>query len=376
MADTKIEWTNKTWNPTRGCELVSPGCSNCYAMKQAHRFSAAGQPYHGLTKLGGRGPVWTGHVREVPEMLAAPLHWREPAKIFVDSMSDLFHEGVSNEYIAAVFGIMAACPHTFQILTKRAERLPAWFEWLQALARRTESVFPDDTQQWRLNQLCRAAAIKRGVVFTDHMPELWPLPNVHLGVSVESQQHADERIPHLLRTPVAVRFLSCEPLLGPLDVSPWLTGWTGMGSGLPPPLSTSLESLSDIPAIDWVIVGGESGPGARPMHPAWARSVRDQCVAAGVPFLFKQWGAWVPMIAAGVVGAASAALDRTGGIREREGDPLYTVQSRTGAPLFGNRAMRGRMINNDGDAFLVGKHAAGRLLDGRTWDEFPKAVTP
>src|SRR5437868_3367208 len=135
-AASDIEWTDATWNPVRGCAIVSPGCKNCYAMKFAHRFSGPGGRYEGLTQLSDRGPVWTGVVRPAPAMIAEPLRWKKPRRIFVNSMSDLFHEDVPNEYIAAVFGVMGACAghHTFQILTKRAERLPEWFAWAEAEA--------------------------------------------------------------------------------------------------------------------------------------------------------------------------------------------------------------------------------------------------
>lgn len=130
---TSIEWTDVTWNPVRGCSLVSAGCANCYAMKQAHRFSGAGKPYDGLTELGPQGPRWTGKIQLVEEALDAPLHWKKPRRIFVNSMSDLFHEDVTNKFIASVFGVMAACPHhTFQVLTKRPDRLRQWFGWVES----------------------------------------------------------------------------------------------------------------------------------------------------------------------------------------------------------------------------------------------------
>src|SRR5690606_22560010 len=180
---TTIEWTQGTWNPVSGCTRVSPGCDNCYAMRQAHRFSGNCQPYEGLTTI-RRGKVdWTGSVRFVPEMLEVPLQ-RKPTTWFVNSMSDLFHESLTNEQIASAFGGMAATPqHTYQILTKRPKRMREWFGWLDG--RR-------------------------------------PLHNVWLGVSCEDQARADERIPHLLSTPAAVRFVSAEPLLGPIALRAWM----------------------------------------------------------------------------------------------------------------------------------------------------------
>ena len=239
---TAIEWTNETWNPVTGCAKVSPGCKHCYAETFAERFRGTVMP-------NGRLHIYNGGFDPMlrPERLSVPFRWTTPKKVFVNSMSDLFGEFVPNDYLMQVFDVMRATPqHTYQVLTKRAERLWAWSR----------------TQPW----LARAKHI-------------W------LGVSVENRRHGLPRINHLRNATAACRFLSVEPLL---------------------------ESLGtvDLSRIDWVIVGGESGPGARTMHPAWAREVRDQCVAANVPFFFKQWG----------------------GVRKKK---------------------------------------AGRTLDGRTWDEFP-----
>lgn len=220
---TSIEWTETTWNPVRGCARISPGCERCYAERMAHRFSGEGLPYEGLTRASKRGPKWTGRVRLVHEALREPLGWRQPRVVFVNSMSDLFHEDVPDDFIAAVFETMArASHHTFQVLTKRADRLLA-----------TAPQLP------------------------------WPA-NVWMGVSVESADYV-WRIARLRETGAAVKFLSLEPLLGPLP---------------------DLE----LRGIDWAIVGGESGPGARPMEAAWVREIRQQCVASRVAFFFKQWG--------------------------------------------------------------------------------------
>ena len=273
MGDTNIAWTNCTWNPLRGCTEISPGCAHCYAAAVAARFSGLGQPYEGLAYRDANGRAhWTGQVRTVPEKLAEPLKWKKPRMVFVNSMSDLFHEDVPDEYIAAVFGVMAACPqHTFQVLTKRSERLRHWFAWLPRHydgPRRTDL-------PWYTEDLVTRLKLA---------PETdWPLPNVWLGVSVEDQRRADERIPHLLRTPAAVRFLSVEPLLGPVD----LERAVPCGYYCDP----AVGHVDHYPALDgihWVIVGGESGPGFRPMNLDWARSIRDQCQAAGVPFFYKQ----------------------------------------------------------------------------------------
>jgi protein gp37 len=305
--NTGIEWTDATWNPTKGCDRVSPGCDHCYAMTLAPRLKAMGSPAY---QLDGdprtSGPGFLAH--EWQAVLDQPLRWTRPRRIFVNSMSDLFHDRISDEYIARVFAVMSLAPqHTFQVLTKRHARM--------------RSLLGSD--QFETGMRCHARALKYGdgnsnPRMDDRNYQTWPLPNVWLGVSVEDQRWANIRIPALLDTPAAVRFLSCEPMLGPVDLSG--------------PLSWSPYRLSN--DIDWVITGGESGRGARPMHPDWARSLRDQCVAAGVPFLFKQWGEWAP--------AAQVA---------------------------------GRRVPDDADLMQrVGKKRAGRELDGRTWDEYPTAV--
>jgi len=249
MADrSKIEWTEASWNPVRGCSIVSPGCTNCYAMKMAHRFSGKGKAYDGLTKLTKGGPVWTGKVSLHPELLDWPLRRRKPLRIFVNSMSDLFHEDVPDEFIRAVWCTMFDTPqHTYQILTKRPQRM---LEYL-------------------LPRLSIGGIIAK------------PLDNVWLGVSVEDQARADERIPLLLQTPAAVRWISAEPLLGPISFEGC---WVEYAD--PAIHENWLERL------DWIVVGGESGPGARPMQLDWVRSLRDQCHAVGTPFFLKQLGRW------------------------------------------------------------------------------------
>lgn len=234
MGASSIEWTDATWNPVRGCTKVSPGCKHCYAETFAERFrGVSGHPYEQ-----GFDP------RFVPDQLDAPLRWRKPRRVFVNSMSDLFHEAFADEQIAAVFDRIECCPqHTFQILTKRAARLPEWFAWLARTRPKAQLV----------------------------------LPNAWLGVSAEDQRRADERITHLLATPAAVRFVSVEPLLGPVDL-----GWALEAHS---PETTGVRTQ---PALDWVIAGAESGNGARPMHEDWVRSLRDQCAAAGVKFFYKQ----------------------------------------------------------------------------------------
>jgi protein gp37 len=294
-----IEWTDRTWDPTRGCSRASEGCHNCYAERVAHRFSGVGKPYEGLVDTKGR---WTGEVRLVPERLAEPLRWRKPSMVFVDSMSDLFHPEIPDEYIAAVYAVMAASPrHTFQVLTKRPDRALAWFEWLEGTARRYEPVFSARDHGWRRGHALHAAAVWRGVEGTratdaDH----WPLPNVWIGVSVEDQATADERIPLLLQCPAAVRFVSYEPALGPVN----LTQIDYPGLNLAP--TFRFDALrgggrqTETPwRVDWVSVGGESGAGARPCNVEWIRAVVRQCESAGVACYVKQLGA-MPVLHTGL----------------------------------------------------------------------------
>lgn len=267
MSDTAIEWTDTTWNPTTGCDQVSPGCDNCYALTLAKRLKGMGSAKYqkdGDPCTSGPGFGLTVH----PDTLTAPLRWRKPRKVFVNSMSDLFHKDVPDGFIAVVFAVMAMTPqHTYQILTKRHARMRALLS------------DPD----WEFQGMVGAARFDLGDTDTSVPdPELpswgWPLPNVWLGVSVETQQWADIRIPALLDTPAAVRFLSCEPLLGPVDLNMHL------------PIAPWDDRQ---PRIDWVIAGGESGDGFRPVHPEWIRSLRDQCDGRAA-FLFKQWGGRTP----------------------------------------------------------------------------------
>jgi len=283
MSDkTGIQWTDATWNPIRGCSRVSEGCRHCYAEGIAARFSGPGKPYEGLARFvdtpEGREARWTGEVRMVPGALDQPLHWRRPRRIFVNSMSDLFHEGLPDETIEAIFGIMAACPaHTFQVLTKRPARAAKFME------RVVEMDAPTICEN--ACQALEEAGIETGCG-SAFDPVEWPLPNVWMGTSVETQATADERIPLLLATPAAVRFVSYEPALGPVDfehdteigVMSWLRRYE-LGSEV-------------AERIDWLIAGGESGHHARPCDVAWLRSARDQCAAAGVPFFCKQLGSW------------------------------------------------------------------------------------
>lgn len=328
MSDkSKIEWTDATWNPVTGCSKVSEGCRNCYALTFSERFR--GTPGHYFEN--------GFDITLRPDKLDQPLRWKRPRRIFVNSMSDLFHPEVSDDFIDQVFAVMALCPqHTFQVLTKRPERMAEYFRHHYRHA--------------KVEIEAAAISIDAGVEEEGEVTFDWPLPNVWLGVSVENQKAADERIPLLLQTPAAVRFLSCEPLLGPVDLNavPRTDNayfvWRGeKGCITDPNEPDDYVYWHKRDQINWVIVGGESGHKARPMHPDWVRSLRDQCQAAGVPFFFKQWGEWAQV---------HELRCNEPGIK--------------GKPWF----------NFDPDTALcrIGKQAAGRLLDGRTWDEFPSLI--
>lgn len=301
---TKIEWTQvpgfkgETWNPVVGCSVISAGCKNCYAMRMAARLAriadasgdgeiAAGR-YRGLTAPSKAGPVWTGKIAFAGEIaLAKPLKWKAPRCVFVNSMGDLFHEAVPDSWIDRVFAVMTLCPqHIFLVLTKRAERMRRYFSDHELYSR---------IDWWNAEtcsgELYDAAASRREEIYGAEHP--WPLPNVWLGVSAEDQKRADERIPDLLATPAGKRFVSYEPALGPVDLSPWLP--SAPAAAAPADAASASKSADGlIQTLDWVIAGGESGPSARPAHPDWFRSIRDQCQRANIPFFFKQWGEYMP----------------------------------------------------------------------------------
>lgn len=282
-----IEWTDSTWNPVAGCSPVSPGCANCYAARLAHRFNTPSpkSPYRGMTRIqfnhaGKRSVLWTGDVRVSESQLHTPFGWRMPRRVFVCSMGDLFHTNVTNEFIAHVFAVMRLCQqHTFMVLTKRADRMLEWFQWAskQGEARGKHAPSPNWTEL-ALHEYLLPGCAPHMRNWKGALGARWPLQNVWLGVSVENQVMAEQRIPPLLQCPAATRFVSCEPLLAPVD----LTRIEGIDALVPQ--AGSRRSLN------WVIAGGESGPGARPMDLDWARSLRDQCVAAGVPYFFKHVG--------------------------------------------------------------------------------------
>lgn len=286
-ATTKIQWAQnddgtagRSWNPVRGCSRTSPGCTKCYAEKIAVRFSGVGLPFDGFARRDANGEAqWTGRVELVPSALMDPLGWRKPTRVFTNSMSDLFHPELPDDAIDKVIAVMMICSlherrggHTFQTLTKRAERMSRYFNdpTTQERVARAAGRMMEDGDGW----LDSIASRKYGLAH----PLMW------FGVSVESQKYADERIPHLLATPAAVRFVSFEPLLGPVVMhDEWIFGGTSL-------LNQFARGVDDpkTPTIDWGILGSESGVGARPMDVAWAASLRDQMKSAEVACFTKQ----------------------------------------------------------------------------------------
>ena len=296
---SKIEWTDEVWNPIAGCTVKSSGCDNCYAMRQAYRLEKMHvTKYNGTARKNASGrTLWTGKINFDEKALLKPLSWKKPRMIFINSMSDLFHENVRDEWIDQIFAVMALCPqHTFQILTKRPERMRDYLRGDGFKILDEESLARPSKKELLEGPCSRkrvAWSLQRMSGFPDNIDKgnvPWPLKNVRLGVSVEDQKTADDRIPLLLDTPAAVRFISAEPLLGEIDL---IRVWARMPSGGKCLTNTLRETRED--KLDWVIVGGESGPNARPMHPEWARLLRDQCKGANVPFFFKQWGMWAPV---------------------------------------------------------------------------------
>ena len=339
MADkSRIEWTDATWNPITGCSLVSPGCIRCYAMRDAAGRLKNHPSREGLTDKNGR---WNGKTRFNEQWLDQPIRWRKQRRIFVCAHGDLFHENVPDEWIDRVFAVMALAPlHVFQVLTKRAKRMKEYMR-SDSVAERVEQAM---ARYWT------------------PLAE-WPLPNVWMGVSAEDQATLDARTPHLLNTPAAVRWLSVEPLLGPVDLTMiHHDGLTNIDS-LRGNHGLSLPMKGRCSALDWVVVGGESGPKARPMHPDWARAIRDQCAGAAVPFFFKQWGEWIEKDGPR---CRAIRIDRhsTDSWMDPDGTlhPCTRMSYQYRSPYFDSIVRR------------VGKKRAGRLLDGRTHDEMPEAA--
>lgn len=311
MGNTSIEWTDRTWNPVRGCSRISPGCVNCYAEKIASRFSDEGQAFHLFAERHPK-PHWTGLLELMPDKLREPLSWRTPSRVFVNSMSDLFHESLTDDTIDWIFAVMALCPqHTFQILTKRAERMYQWADRLQRMA----DEWAPKTKNGRftasdvLNLRWMHDTFGRGPAFP-HTP--WPLQNVWLGVSAENQEMLDKRAGWLVKTPAAVRFVSGEPLLE--EISFRWAKWAPLQQH--PHKNNHLDGLR---GLDWVIVGGESGPGARTLDIAWVRTVVKQCRLAGVACFVKQLG--------------GHAIDSTEPWRVIRGQQLEPLSDRKGSDM-------------------------------------------
>lgn len=372
MGKTKIQWADMVWNPVTGCSKVSAGCKNCYAKREWPRHSHPKGAYAGRK---------FEDVRCHPERLEIPLRWKKARMVFVNSMSDLFHESVPFEFIDRVLAVAALSQqHTFQILTKRSQRMREYLDRLQAMFVNIEKLLESD-----IAKATRAVSENAGHAWPQNAVLAWlqpeteedgcvgfPPKNVWLGVSVENQETADARIPDLLATPAAVRFVSYEPALGAVDFGPYLEAIDFHALGvMDDPLAATLiaQSVRDgsgdaVRGLHWIICGGESGPGARPMHPDWARSVRDQCQAAGVSFFFKQWGAWLPL---GPTGGAEGEYDDEAIAEATNHQHQCGFVEPNGKFNWKEvRHPRAWMVRR------VGKKPAGRLLDGREWNEMPE----
>lgn len=320
MADgTRIEWADATVNAINGCSVTSPGCTNCYAMKLAGTRMKTHPTRAGMTVDTKAGPVWNGEVRLHEPSLLQPLSWTKPRRIFWNAHGDTFHDAVPDEWIDRIFAVAALTPqHTHMILTKRSKRMREYCTERLSIGagvlkemRKLSGKTPKE---------CCVALL--GVDEHTPVPPSRPLPNVWLGVSVENRDALLNRATDLGQTPAAIRFWSAEPLL------------------------EDLGQINPIWLPDWVIVGGESGPGARPMHPDWARSLRDQCAAAGVPFHFKQWGEWAPVASW----------------------PSF----RSGTPADVDVNDKVRALDAKVRTWRVGKKRAGRLLDGVEHNGMPE----
>lgn len=316
MTKTRIEWATDSWNPIVGCSKCSPACDHCYAEKMAVRLAAMGQSRY---KVVIDGKNWNGRLHFDHTTLDSVMHWKKPRRIFVTSMGDAFHESVPFHWIDQIFDMVRNCPlHTFIILTKRADRM--------------------------LNYLASLEIDRFDVVY----------PNVWCGVTICNQQEANEKIPLLLQVPAAVRFVSIEPILGKIDLTTikWVdTSYKGRGQCVlhfDALHNNHPDSPFNKQKLDWVICGGESGPGARPVQPDWVRSLRDQCKAHDVPFMFKQWGEFAP---------ENAILD--------DGSPLHDS--------FRRNAVK-HICDNGEYVYRVGKHRTTRTLDGVIHDEYPNRI--
>lgn len=333
VASTKIEWADSVFNPVTGCTPISPGCANCYAKRMSRRLAGrCGYPKDEPFRV-------TLH----PEKLEEPLHWKKPRRVFVCSMGDLFHNDVPTDFLVNVFAVMSLTPqHTFMLLTKRPKAMAELMRdnfheevWYARDMLIDKGIVPytlwKHMEYWEQQDDLDVGVPVRTMFSYEPAPE-WPLPNVWLGVTAENQQTADKRIPILLQTPAAVHFVSVEPMLGPVRLQHC---WKCKG----PDIEGCLCEQDFYGSVDWVICGGETGPGARPVHPDWVRGLRNQCQAAGVPFFFKSWGEW------------------------HESD----LQSNS-------RGWQTHLWPDGKLMYRMGRKKAGRLLDGRTWEEYPKEV--
>jgi len=324
---SKIEWTDKTWNPITGCTKISSGCEHCYAITMSNRVagiksSPASKHYQGTVRKMAKGGLnWTGRINMIEERILDPFSWKKPTMVFVNSMSDLFHEDVTWSFLDKLFAVMIASDrHTFQILTKRADHMAEY------CISRAEKPYRIIDAAEKINPKGMAIHLKVAG-YLDAMKKRsykWIPPNIWMGVSTENQQMANLRIPLLKMVPAEVRWLSCEPMLGHIDLAGKLEG------------------------LHWVVTGGESGPKARPAHPDWISDIRDQCTIAGTPFFFKQWGAWIPEV------ELKAIIEA--GDHPKEFRP-YKVK-------VVDRAMMHR----------TGKKNSGNKLEGNTHLEYPNLI--
>ena len=336
MSTTKIEWADRVWNPITGCTKCSPACDNCYAERMSKRLAGrCGYP-----------PLDPFAVTLHPDKTIEPLGWKKPARIFDGSMTDLFHPGVPFEWVDKMLVTIGLTGrHTHMWLTKRPERMAEYFAqrdadgWMEHLEMLADVSLGEEAG-------CSIGNAFHGHLFPQHNVG-WPMRNLWLGTTIWDQESADRAVPILLSTPAGKRFVSIEPMLGPVVLRQPSVGG-GITSALAPDSTV-------LPRLDWVICGGETGPGARPMHPDWPRSLRDQCQAAGVPFFFKQWGEWGTLEGSGAGGNTPVCYwDET---------------------IVGTQPGWQSGISSGGQAHMVrlGKSKAGRVLDGRTWEEVPNA---
>lgn len=385
---TKIEWTDKVWNPTTGC---TKGCSYCYARTMAGRLQRMGQEKY----RDGFTPVCH------PGELEKPLRWKKPCRIFVNSMGDLFDPAIPFEFIDQILAIIARCPqHTFQILTKYADRMEQYFNHGPS-SHCTRQGAVQNQLDFHYARTCPPEQFGKSGRIIFGRDVSWPLSNLWLGVSVEDQHAVTKRVPELLGTPSSVRFISIEPMIGPVDLE--RVHWPDKGEHRVDVLRGGFWSdsrwgfvnhsdLQESGLIDWVIVGGMTGKEAVPMHPDWVRSLRDQCQTSGVPFFFKQWGEWKPTASANyATGKKTAAYGKAEGRAIlRDGRHVYLDRG----PAFrletidadAENVLKAAMaanridpVNPDQYDWLgyhwmhkVGKKAAGSMIDGQEWKQFPE----